>query len=70
MFSTLGLLEKASAAADRLETRFPVVYQRLKSDDLHLLWFVIEPHLPEILPMVYQTIDEYIERTAPTGACW
>jgi len=67
VFSSLGLLEKASAAADRLETRFPVVYQRLKSDDLHLLWFVIEPHLPEILPMVYQMIDEYIERTRPDG---
>ncbi|HEY5788227.1 MAG TPA: hypothetical protein VIT65_26015 [Microlunatus sp.] len=67
VFSSLGLLEKASAAADRLEKRFPVVYQRLKTDDLHLLWFVIEPHVPEFLPVVYATIDEYIERTRPDG---
>ncbi|HEY5787603.1 MAG TPA: hypothetical protein VIT65_22785, partial [Microlunatus sp.] len=28
---------------------------------------VIEPHVPEFLPVVYATIDEYIERTRPDG---
>ncbi|MPZ73191.1 MAG: hypothetical protein GEU74_08165 [Nitriliruptorales bacterium] len=67
VFSSLGLIEKASAAADRLQSRFPHVYRRLAADDLHLLWFVIEPHVPAIMSEVYATVDDYIDRTRPDG---
>jgi hypothetical protein len=67
VFSSLGLIEKASGAADRLRARFPDVYRRLAADDLHLLWFLIEPHVPAIMAEVYATVDEYINRTRPDG---
>lgn len=67
VFSSLGLIEKASAAADRLEARFPEVYGRLAADDLHLLWFLIEPHVPAITSEVDAMVDEYIDRTRPDG---
>lgn len=67
VFSSLGLIEKASGAADRLQARFPEVYRRLAADDLHMLWFVIEPHIPLIMSEVYATVAEYIDRTRPDG---
>jgi hypothetical protein len=67
VFSSLGLIEKASGAADRLEEKFPAVYRRLKAEDLHMLWFMVEPHVPAIMAQVHATIDEYIDRTQPDG---
>jgi hypothetical protein len=70
VFSSLGLVEKAAGAADRLQARFPEVYRQLAADDLHMLWFVIEPHLPAIMLEVYAQyakVAEYIDRTQPDG---
>ena len=67
VFSSLGLIEKASGAADNLREDFPHVYQRLAKDDLHMLWFVIEPHIPAIMAEVYASVDDVIDRTRPDG---
>lgn len=67
VFSSLGILEKAANAADRLRASYPDVYRELAADDLHLLWFIIEPHIPAIMAEVHATVDEYIDRTRPDG---
>jgi hypothetical protein len=67
VFSTLGLIEKAAAAADDLQARYPEVYRRLVADDLHMLWFLIKDHVPAILSEVHPAVDEYIDRTRPDG---
>jgi Domain of unknown function (DUF4062) len=59
--------EKASAAADDLREDFPEVYRQLAPKDLHMLWFLIKPHVPEILAQVRATVEEYIDRRRPDG---
>lgn len=58
----LGLIEKASAAARRLERKYPSIYRRLKPKDMHMAWFLIEPHVPELnraaLDLVFRTTPE------------
>lgn len=67
VFSSLGLIEKAAGAADRLKAKYPEVYSKLAADDLHMLWFVIEPHAPAISAEVYASILDHIERTNRDG---
>lgn len=67
VFSSLGLVEKAAAAADRLRAKYPAVYRRLAADDLHMLWFAIDPHITTIVDHVHATVDAYIDRTQPDG---
>lgn len=67
MLGVQGTIEKASGAADRLRTRYPAVYDRLAAQDMHMVWFLLEPHVPEILAEVADAAADLVRRTNPDG---
>lgn len=46
--SVLGLMEKAGEASKRLKKRYPLLYNHLEPEGLHIAWFLIEPHEVEL----------------------
>lgn len=64
MLGIQGVIENASSSADGLKNQFPEVYKRLQPKDLHMAWFLVEPHVPEIMQAV---VSEMIERASPDG---
>jgi hypothetical protein len=67
MLGIQGMIEKASGSADRLKSQFPVVYDRLEPKDLHMAWFLVEDHVPELLKELYQVAAETIQTTTRDG---
>lgn len=67
MLGVQGMLEKASGSADDLKSRFPGVFQRLENEDLHMGWFLIEKHVPELLLQIQQLTADTIQGATPDG---
>ena len=67
MLGVQGTIEKAAGAADRLKIKYPTVHNLLAAQDMHMVWFLLEPHVPEILAEIADATADTIRRTNSHG---
>lgn len=51
--TTYGLFEQMVKASDRLKIKYPRLYLKLKSNNLDLTYFFIEPHMGSLIESYY-----------------
>ena len=59
-----GLAEKMQAGSKSLKGSHPAVYQKLRPQDLDLLWVFIEPELPRMQQIVNRNVRQHLDKLA------